>query len=79
MGTIGDKKKARNRLIDHILAMRGPPLPKPDHAGMFRRITGTFRDEGSVGGDPCVSDEGWPHVCDDCEADPRSLSVDWIG
>lgn len=58
-----------------LLKDKGPPLPKVDHVGIYGRFTGSpkknpFED---------CKEECKPHTCNDCELDPRSPSVDWIG
>lgn len=58
-----------------IVIGKAPPLPKVDHVGIYGQFTGDVKNGLK---DHCLEDCN-PHVCDDCEADPRQPSVDWIG
>jgi hypothetical protein len=57
-----------------ILKDRGPPLPKVDHVGIYGRFTGNTKTVRKDCEEDCK-----PHTCEDCERDPRTPSVDWIG
>lgn len=58
----------------NLLKDKGPPLPKVDHVGIYGRFTGNHKTEHKDCTEDCR-----PHTCEDCERDPRTPSVDWIG
>lgn len=70
--------RLRSGTTDRVTLLEAsvPPLPQPDRVGIYGKITGTLRRTiANVG----TGEGKGGHECDDCETDPRTPSVDWIG
>ncbi|KAH8665830.1 hypothetical protein BGZ60DRAFT_432013 [Tricladium varicosporioides] len=59
-----------------LLRDKTPALPKVDHVGIYRQLTGGSARNGAL--NVCAQDCE-AHFCEDCANDPRKPSIDWIG